>query len=417
MAQPESNDAWLGLLKWSLNYVDGTVPSSESPSFTQMSAEDKAFLEEVMKNGIIDEGQRMKTILSSLVAYLDDILLRNKKKINNDFTAASRDEDFVNSKSENLITENEALELLQELQDIVEQIDYARSFAAMGGIEFLIGCSDQRGIVSSAIRSASLAVLFTLNQNNPPVQYMMLEQGSIVKLLNLYFAEFPPQQQQQQQQDGDGNVPENEDDIEVVDTSLRSKIVQAMASSVRNHDTAEQIFCMNADGIKMIESGLGLHFENETLPCPNLALKRKTLFFLQALVTSDSADAERVRMFTRAIQYAACNFLDPEKEGSQEIREMTLTMLLRILDRKQCVNSVLNMKSILVSVGVRRVAALRTLDGEEKEYIAEELNLWESLITDIARTPRDEVATVPPQEPTMMIGGTQNGDSNETTPQ
>ena len=71
MSETESNDAWLGLLKWSLNYVDGTVPSSESSGFKEMSAEKRAFLEEVMKNGIIDEGQRMKTILSSLDDYVN----------------------------------------------------------------------------------------------------------------------------------------------------------------------------------------------------------------------------------------------------------------------------------------------------------------------------------------------------------
>ena len=72
-AQPEDNWAWLGLLKWSLTYVDGTVPSEESPNYKEMSTEDKKFLEEVMKDGIINEGERMKTILNHLVTYLGAI--------------------------------------------------------------------------------------------------------------------------------------------------------------------------------------------------------------------------------------------------------------------------------------------------------------------------------------------------------
>ena len=48
------------------------------------------------------------------------------------------------------------------------------------------------------------------------------------------------------------------------------------------------------------------------------------------------------------------------------------------------------MKPILISLGVKRVSALRALEGEEREYAEEELKLWESLIIDIARTPRDE---------------------------
>ena len=38
--------AWLGLLKWSLAYSDGTKPSEGA---VPMSPEDKAFLEKVMK--------------------------------------------------------------------------------------------------------------------------------------------------------------------------------------------------------------------------------------------------------------------------------------------------------------------------------------------------------------------------------
>jgi hsp70-interacting protein len=361
MSEPESNDIWLGLLKWSLNHVDGTVPSSESPGFKEMSAEDKAFLEEVMKNGIIDEGKRMKTILSSLVGYLENILQQQQKVSESDTT-------------EEPISEDEASTLLIELRDIVEQIDYAKSFAAMGGIKFLIGCSAEKERIPKAIRSGCLKVLSTLCQNNPPVQYMMLEQGTIVKLLEMYFAEFPSQQQ------GEGNAQL------LADTSLRANIVQAMSSSIRNHETAEKIFRMNEESVKMIESGLGLHHENETLPCPDLTLRRKTLFFLQALVTSDSADVDCVNLFTRAIQYTACNFLDPKMEPNQEMREMTLSMLVRILDRNQGVNSVLNMKSTLIGLGVTRVSTLRAMEGDEAQYTEEELKLWESLIVGIART-------------------------------
>ncbi len=401
MSESESNNnAWLGLLKWSLNYVDGTVPSTESQGFREMSKEDRAFLEEVMKNGIIDEGERMKTILSSLVAYLDVILDLDVHDEKDEKDEKDDDDDEKKNKDDTttVVSDDEALALLEELQFIVEQIDYAKSFAAMGGIEFLIGFSAQKTEVSKSIRSACLTALSTLCQNNPPVQYMMLEHGAILKLLQLYSGEFPER--------GDANADSADadssiDSVDKRDTSLRAKIMQVMSSFVRNHDTAEKIYCMNADGIQMIESGLGIHSTNETLPRPDVQLKRKTLFFLQALVTSDSADAERMRLFTRPIQYSACNFLDPDIDGDkngdgqgqgqdQELREMTLSMLCRILDRKCCVNPVLDMKPTLVGLGVKRVTTLRAMDGEDRDYAEEELRLWESLITDIARSSRDE---------------------------
>jgi len=373
----------------------------------EMSKEDRAFLEEVMKNGIVDEGEQMKSILSSLVAYLDNALKGDSGSGSSNSSSGAGEESKDNESKQaptktvetvetetKVVSEEEALVLLEDLQFIVEQIDYAKSFAAMGGIEFLIGVSAQRECVSRAVRSACLTVLSTLCQNNPPVQYMMLEHGAILKLLDLYSSEFPQRTCTAEKGTVSAGVDAtvvDDDDDDVIDTdSLRAKIIQATSSSIRNHETAEKIFCMNAEGVQMIESGLGMHAARETLGRPDVNLKRKSLFFLQALVTSDTADVGRLRKFTASIQYSACNFLDPVVEDSQEIREMTLSMLCRILGRRCCVNSVLDMKPTLISLGMKRVPALRALGGEEREYAEEELKLWESLITDIARTPRDE---------------------------
>ena len=89
---------------------------------TAMSEEDKAFLEAVMKEGIIDENERMKVILKQVTETME-------KWKTSSFTKEEEDS-----------TE----ELLQELRDIVEQIDYARAFAAMKGLVFLLGCAGER---------------------------------------------------------------------------------------------------------------------------------------------------------------------------------------------------------------------------------------------------------------------------------
>lgn len=354
MPETESNDAWLGLLKWSLNYVDGTVPSEESEGFKKMSAADKAFLEDVMKNGIINEGERMKTILSSLVEFLDKFL----KEKNTD---GSFDSD---GSGKGTISSDEAIEMLNELQDIVEQIDYARSFAALGGIKFLLGCSAKE-VVEKDIRVGCLSVLSTMCQNNPPVQLMMLEQGSILQLTVLYFKSHGTQQQEQDER----NILAN--------NVLRAKIVQVLSSSIRNHETAENLFYMNKESVLLIESGLAANHDQ---------LKRKTLFFLQALVTSDTSNLERVRMFTKAIQYVAHNFLDPALQNNQDLREMALSMLCRILEQKKSIDCILDVKNSIVGIGVKQISYLRSLKSVEKEIASEELLLWESLIQYIART-------------------------------
>lgn len=393
-SQPQENWAWLGLLKWSLTYVDGTVPSEESPNFRQMSEEDKKFLEEVMKNGIIDEGERMKTILNNLVKYLDSIKGNFEGNSENELSADSGEPSGVS-------TTEEIETLLQELQDIVEQIDYARSFAAMGGIPFLIGCASQTKAVPQSIRAASLSTLGTLNQNNPAVQYSMLEQGNIPKLVNIYFEEYL------------------RDDECSTTTPVHAAALQAMSCSVRNHDVAEQIFCMNPDARKMIESALGMYSHSQTsmtvnyetqthssanpstqgqldstmqtLPPPTDALQRKALFFLQALITSDSSDASRVRLFDRAIQYVSGWFVDPDVQKCADMRETTLSMLTRILDQKKSVNAILDVKSYLVDLGVRRIHEIRALqEDEERERMREELELWELLMSQLACAVRDE---------------------------
>lgn len=406
---------WLGLLKWSLNYMDGTVPSSESENFKAMSDEDKKFLEEVMKNGIIDEGDRMKHILNELVAYLDS-LQKNKNE----------DEDKKKDSSSSLSVEEITL-LLEELQDIVEQIDFAKSFASMGGLQFLIGCAssssstgagesegenasanENKIAVPSSIRAACLGILATLCQNNPAVQMMMLEQGNIPKLIQVYFETLDQRE-----------IDDNHDQCQMI----TAKVMQAMSSCVRNHDVAENIYCMNAAGIKMIEAGLGVYSSSSSsssssIVPPNAALRRRTLFFLQALITSDSADGDRVRLFSNAIKFVAGHYLaeevtngDIQYNNDAQTREMGLAMLCRILEQKNSVNAILDVKNHLVSVGVRRVTILRSLEGEEKDMAEEELRLWESLISSLAQAVRDTDSAP------LMIAGRPENDSGETLAQ
>ena len=386
-----------------------------------MSAEDRAFLEEVMTNGIINEGDRMKTILNQLVSYLDDIKSKSESASESECTpspAPSADEIEI---------------LLQELQDIVEQIDYAMSFSAMGGLPFLIGCASQTNSIPTSIRAACLSVLATVCQNNPKVQYNMLELGNIPKLVDIYFAEYLTSTITTENEYGNDNGDGS--------SAIQAKALQAMSCCVRNHAIGEKIFCMNQEGRKMIESALGLYShvsesasESELqplpLPPPNATLRRKALFFLQALVTSDFADADRINLFTTSIQYVATRFLDPDMESNDvavaadlQLREMTLSMLTRILDQKKSVNAVLDVhvKNYLVGLGVKRVLEMRALEaGEEKEMVEEELRLWELLIMELARGVRDEVnvnVDGDGAEEPLMLGSIPENDTGDSLAQ
>mmetsp|Transcript_22633 Transcript_22633/g.49137 ORF Transcript_22633/g.49137 Transcript_22633/m.49137 type:complete len:377 (-) Transcript_22633:674-1804(-) len=365
----EPSWAWLGLLKWSLAHTDGTRPTSET---MQMSDEDRKFLETVMKEGIVDEGERMKTILSDLTRELDRMKAeaeRDTDGSNEETEAAQKDEEKTNEQE---LSEDDMVDLLTELRDIVEQIDYAKAFSAMGGVPFLVGCASERGVVPKSVRSSCLAVLATLTQNNPHVQDMVLKSGSLQTLADLFFAEIP------REEGGD----QDEQDI---DGKLRSRIVQAISCSVRGHVEGERAFCASEGGRQVIECGLGMLGGSDGVPPPPPALRRRSLFFLQALVTSDEATKERIELFSACIQHVCLNMINQESEPDVEIRETGLGMLQRMIEQNKNVRAIAACKSEVVSHGVRRVSEIRKMEGEEKEYASYELELWEALIVQLAR--------------------------------
>jgi len=335
--------AWLGLMKWTLEYTDGTQPSS--PDQVPMSAEDRAFLEKVMKEGIIDENERMKTILKDVTAQMESWRTR---------------EEFTQEEADNVE------DLLQELRDIVEQIDYARAFQAMSGLSFLLGCIQRGDSLPRTTRLMCLGLLATLCQHNPPVQKELLDMGSIRILSDLFFAT-PPEE------DPDGQ--------------MRAKTIQAMSANVRSHALAESVFSEVKQAPQLLAQGLAQE-------APTV-LRKRTLFFLQALVTSDAATKERVRLFAAPIVNAIDQnlvFLDYEKatSGDLELVEMTLAMVEQILEQKKSVNVVLTRRDPVVAVAVKRVAAIRELTGDDREFATVELGLWESTLRLLARATEDE---------------------------
>lgn len=311
-----SNDpwAWLGLLKWSLAYSDGTSPSTATP----LSDSDKEFLEKVMREGIINEGDRMKTILEEVTAQFT-----NWKEKNN---STQEEEDQVS-------------DLLQELRDIVEQIDYATAFCSLQGLPFLLGCVQETEVIPRSSRLACLGVLATLCQNNPDVQKQLLERGALQILSDLFFA--------------------TTDDGE-----LRSRILQAISAAVRSYDLAEAVFDQLEQSVALLEEGLA---DPSTAP--------RALFLLRALVTSDFSSPLRLRRFQSCILFVLDNFCG--ESADVNVREMALEMVQQILEQKISVNAILSRKNIMVATGVARVSELRKLKSDDN---AVELDLWEAVI-------------------------------------
>lgn len=371
----EDNGAWLGLLKWSLAYTDGTRPSSES--LQPMSDEDRQFLESVMKDGIIDEGKRMKAILAELTLALEPMILKN-----NDNETRSSSE----------VKEEELLELLVELKDIVEQIDYAQAFMTMGGLPFLLGCASEREAkIPKSIRQYCVAIIATITQNNPPVQERLLVSENGLNVLGKLFYD-----------EHKASIENNNEDAQ---GKMRTRILQAISCAIRGHVVGEESFCRNSEMRSIIDLGLGAvaiiprgnrtdNFSDDELrnlnPPPPLGLRKKALFLLRALLTSDTSSRERIRSFSASLKKVIDTALSTDDIEDNDLMEVSLALLLSVLRQKKSVNIILDEKDHLVGKGVHRVTKLRRLpEGDEKELAKTELNLWESLIVEFSRCERD----------------------------
>ncbi|VEU35782.1 unnamed protein product [Pseudo-nitzschia multistriata] len=372
--------AWLGLLKWTLAHTDGTRPSSESP--TMMSDEDKAFLEKVMAEGIIDESERMKFVLqefSKAMEYYKSQSQSDGQEAPTTSTTTEEKEQEPPLQPPAPPNEDDLEELLQELRDIVEQVDYARGFVNLKGCRYLLGAIAAPE-VPTTIRDACLGILSTLAQNNPPVQKELVELGSIKVLSDLFLSET--------QTDADADTA-TESGTRAVPLSTKTRTMQALSAIVRCYDLTEGVFEGLPQAPAMMVQGLSTD--------PNVSstsLRTKTLFFLRAFLTSDLSTPARAQAFRYAIAAVADTdslYLKASDESgndwaSIQLRESAVSLLGQLLERRLAVGLLLQRKQHLASRGVQRIRELRACTGEDAEATRTELQQWEAFLLLLART-------------------------------
>ena len=389
--------AWLGLLQWSLKYSDGTHPSSDD-NVTPMSAEDKAFLEMVMKEGIINENERMKTILYQVTQQIE---IWKTQSVSTDFTAATKLDDDASVDT--------VYDLLQELRDIVEQIDFARAFMSMKGITFLLGCIENKENIylPMNIRQLSCAIIATLCQHNPPVQKECIELGAI-KILYQLLDQFTNKY----------DNTDEDDEHRKSDALFCERIIQAISAIVRSYDLAESLFCQLEQANDIFRLGfMGAHDnsidtavepQEQSPRVPPLNVRKRTLFFLRALITSDTTSIQRIQQFQSHIVYVIDHILLPLNESDtttqsntskntnvdDEIIEMALGMIQQLLEQRISVNAILTRKHPLAATAVQRISILRKQQGSPNDNVAVELELWERLLSLLADAKPD-----PPKPP------------------
>merc|ERR1712224_777682 len=174
-------------------------------------------------------------------------------------------------------------------------------------------------VVPERVRNICLGIIATLAQNNPPVQKELLELGAIKILSDIFSL------------GEDGEVP-------ATPPSTKTKIMQALSAIVRCYDLAEAVFEELPQAPLLMVQGLR---------SDNASLRTKTLFFLGAFLTSDTATPARADKFRHAIAMIAdtnSQYLrdDDNNDGGNDyadavaiqLRESAVALLRQLLERR-----------------------------------------------------------------------------------
>jgi hypothetical protein len=344
---------WLGLLKWSLGQTDGTMPT-DAP---EMSADDRAFLENVMKECVMDEPQRMQDIMTRFVELLNS----------NQATAF----------------EEEIIDKLQELKDIVGQIDMAQTFVKFGGMECLFRLIELEDLDLEA-RSGAAATFGTVCQNNLTSQQAVYENGAMARLAAAYLA--------------------------TSHSILRAKLLYAISCLIRGLNTAEDRFVMD-----LSEQLFGIIAAADVNAAASLW--SRGLYLASVLLTSDGGSASRasriVPIFVRSEAVLRCL-----RSDNVDVREAMIAFLnaainsvggiLMVTPHRSAIDTVLaEREQQLASDDVSKSSIDDNEGGDSVEQLQHEKMLLLDLVLQLEgrRRSQSELAAGPAvSSPNLLIG-------------
>lgn len=287
-----------------MKYHDGTRPMDFSN--VDMDPEKLKWLEQVLQKYVHDFNDRMREI-----------------------------KDVFDSGEENIPSSvDEKAALLEELQEIVESIDYAKNLQQIGGLSMLLELLESP---HPRLRWRAAEVVATCVQNNPSVQKSFKAGGVLPPLMALLTDE---------------------------DMTCQQKAVLAISGLIRNFPEGENEF-MEAGGMRSLL---------DALRSKNLKLQWRALFLFRYLLSKSAAHR-------KAFREAGVVPLFAELLTSSDInaRESALHVML-IIAQDQEGTDALKQEGNLKKVLLHRKQELSKLTGEHMEMVAEELQMMLELI-------------------------------------
>lgn len=213
------------------------------------------------------------------------------------------------SSAEDLANRNEVTAvLLEELEEIIEDIDFAQIFVNFGGTKCLLQTAKETESsgISESNRANCLGIIGTLAQNNITVQDILLKDGVIPVLMNFRESASGVSSSSASSVSSSGNGSDK----------VWSKALYALGGIVKNHPVAEVMFLQHyaANAFSNLDNN---HISN--------AVKRRCVYLALFLVGQD------VTRVSSLIQYFIPALFEFVKDPNDpDLREGSLQLLANL---------------------------------------------------------------------------------------
>mmetsp|Transcript_1491 Transcript_1491/g.1912 ORF Transcript_1491/g.1912 Transcript_1491/m.1912 type:complete len:357 (+) Transcript_1491:210-1280(+) len=259
---------YLGILRWSLQYQDGTANTAKP-----MDPETRKWLMEAIESQIVDPVEQMENILKVLKLEPQD---SNEGKFNK--------EAYIKNKAD----------ALDELIEYVENIDLARDFNKVGGVPVILKLLDAE---QEVIRCKADEVLALVVQNHPELQEIVYKANGLDILMRHWKSE---------------NCSDKE----------KTKLLLAISCLIRGSADGTKSFIGTHKGVALLLQTLG-YAEGDPKDSQKLRLMRKVLFLLRYLLNAVPAIRAVIATLVTSNLYPLINHEDIDcRESSLKLIEL-----------------------------------------------------------------------------------------------
>lgn len=276
------------------------------------------------------------------------------------------------------LTSTERVEALwEEVQEHVENLDYALMFCQVGGVptlfRFLLQAAAREEDKEAEARAVpALAVLATLTQNNLPVQE---------QVLRFSFGEMEEKKESSSSSSSNsrerGVMPlltsfllqQGASDNKRRSSRFQAKALQALSCTIRGHRAAEADFLQHF-ALDVFTAALQ--------PTQDARVHGKALFFLQALLGADDATRERGDGLASLLPLVVPCLLVEEDVGLRHTAACVVSELTNLLGGPTVVFGREGGEGLKEAM-LKRREVIERLEGVEKEEAEEEKRFWDVL--------------------------------------